>query len=177
MALSREKKESTIDKVSMLLSTSKMTVFAAYGGTSVKSMQDLRSQARASGSVVKVIKNRLVKKAIAGNDSLKSIDTSTLRGQLLYVFNPEDEVAPAQNLAAFARENPQLEFVGAITGDGQLLSVGDVKSLAALPTKDQLRGQLVGMLNSPTAGFVNVVAANVRGVLNVLNARAENLGN
>lgn len=177
MALSREKKDAAVGEITELLANSKMTVFASYGGTTVKQMQELRSQAKDSGTAIKVVKNRLFKKALADSESLKHLAETKLTGQLLYSFNSGDEVAPAQNLAAFARENPQIEFVGAITEDGQLLSADDVKALAALPSKDQLRGQLIAMFNAPASGLVNTLAANVRGVLNVLNARAENLGN
>jgi large subunit ribosomal protein L10 len=95
---------------------------------------------------------------------------------LLYAFNSEDEVAPAQNLQAFAKTNPTLEFVGAITADGQFMSAEDVKALANLPSKEQLRAMLVGTIAAPLSGFVNVLSGNIRGVLNVLNARAEALG-
>ncbi|OVE79140.1 hypothetical protein BVY00_01125, partial [bacterium G20] len=101
---------------------------------------------------------------------------SQLHGQLLYAFNSDDEVAPARALADFAKTNPQIEFVAAITAEGQLLEANAVKDLASLPTKDVLRAQLISTIAAPVSGFVNVLAGNVRGVLNVLNARAEALG-
>ena len=175
MALTRQKKEDTVSEVQALLAGSKLTVFARYQGTTVKDMQQLRAQARENGTAVRVIKNRLFAKAATSVDSLSSADIGSLKGQLLYAFNASDEVAPAQNLAEFAKTNPQLEFVGGITQDGQLLSADDVKSLAALPGKQQLRGQLVGLIASPLSGFTTVLAGNIRGVLNVLDARAESL--
>jgi large subunit ribosomal protein L10 len=173
MALDKQQKKDVIDEVSRLLADSKMTVFVRYPGTSVKAMQQLRKEAKVQGTQIKVVKNRLFKKAVAGNPAFKDIDTGVLEGQLLYAFNPEDEVAPAQNLANFAKQQTQIEFVGAITADGQLLSSDDVKALASLPTKDQLRGMLVGALAGPASGFVNVLAGNLRGFINVLNAKAE----
>lgn len=175
MALSKQKKAEVVSQVSQLLEQSKMTVFAKYAGTSVKSMQQLRTDSRSNGTVVKVVKNRLFKQAIADNNKLKDLDVSGLHGQLLYAFNAEDEVAPAQNLAVFAKLEPQIEFVGGINGEGQLLSADDIKALASLPAKQQLRAQLVGTINAPISGFVNVLAGNVRGVLNVLNSRADQL--
>jgi large subunit ribosomal protein L10 len=175
MALTRQKKEDTVTDVQALLAGSKLTVFARYQGTAVKDMQELRSQARDNGTTVKVIKNRLFKKALESVDGIEPADISDLKGQLLYAFNDSDEVAPAQSLAEFAKSNPQVEFVGGITGDGQLLSAADVQLLANLPSKDQLRGQLVGLIASPLSGFTAVLAGNVRGVMNVLNARAEQL--
>ncbi len=176
MALTKEKKNAVIDQVGQLLSDSKMTVVAAYQGTPVKAMQTLRRDAKENGTTIKVVKNRLVMQALKQSDVFKEADTSALNGMLLYAFNSEDEVAPAQALANFAKAQPTMEFVGAYTAEGQFLGAEDVKSLASLPTKEQLRGQLVGMLGAPLSGFVNVMAGNVRGVLTVLNARAESIG-
>jgi large subunit ribosomal protein L10 len=175
MALTRQKKEDTVADVQALLAGSKLTVFARYQGTAVKDMQQLRSQAKDSGTTVKVIKNRLFKKALESVGNLNQADISDLKGQLLYAFNDSDEVAPAQNLAGFAKSNPQVEFVGAITADGQLLSAQDVQMLADLPSKEQLRGQLVGLIASPLSGFSAVLSGNIRGVMNVLSARADQL--
>lgn len=176
MALTKDKKHEVVAEVATLLDASKMTVVTKYQGTTVKALQSLRRQARENGTQVKVVKNRLVKQAIAQTDHLKDIDTTALEGMLLYAFNSEDEVAPAQSIASFAKMNPTLEFVGAITADGTFISADDVKALASLPSKEQLRGMLVGTIAGPLSGFANVLAGNVRGVLNVLNARADALG-
>lgn len=173
MALTKDDKNQVVADVAELLSHSKLTVVAKYEGTSVKQMQELRRSARETSTVVKVVKNRLVRQAVLATDNLKETDTSALTGQLLYAFNADDEVAPAQALANFAKKNPSIEFVGAITAEGQFMAVEDVKSLAALPSKDQLRAQLVGTLGAPLSGFVNVLSGNIRGVLNIMTARAQ----
>ena len=139
-------------------------------------MQSLRRDSREAGTVVRVVKNRLVKQALASSDKFSAVDTSELNGQLLYAFNPLDEVAPAQALAAFAKTEPQISFVGAFSADGHFLGAQDVTMLASLPSKQQLRAQLVGTIAAPLSGFVGVVSGNVRGVLNVLQARASQLG-
>jgi large subunit ribosomal protein L10 len=175
MALSKEKKAEVVDELTTLLENSKLTVIAKYNGTSVKSMQELRKSAGDSGTQIRVAKNRLVRKALSDNARLKDIDTSILTGQLMYAFNSQDEVAPAQSLANFAKNQPQIEFVGGINSEGQVLSVDDIKALASLPSKDQLRAQLVGTIGGPLSGFVNVLSGNVRGIVNVLNARVDQL--
>jgi large subunit ribosomal protein L10 len=177
MALTRQKKEDIVSSISDLLNESKLTVVAKYTGTTVKDIQHLREQAEDNDTNVKVIKNRLIIKALGNIDKFKDIDTSEIKGQLLYAFNPSDEVAPAKDLASFAKANPTIEFVGAISSDGKFMSAEDVKSLAQLPTKDQLRAQLVGTIAAPLSGFVNVLAGNIRGVYNVLNARADAINN
>lgn len=175
MALTKTKKHEVVAEVAELLASSKLTVVAKYEGTPVKAMQALRREARDSNTTVKVIKNRLVIQALGKDEALKQADTSALNGMLLYAFNSEDEVAPAQVLANFAKTQPNLQFVGALTPEGTFIGADDVKALANLPSKDQLRAQLVGTLGAPLSGFVNVLAGNVRGVLNVLQARADAL--
>lgn len=175
MALSKAKKEEIITQVSDLLSSSKLTVVANYQGTDVKSMQELRREAKSNGTTVKVIKNRLVINALKADDKYKDVDTSKLSSQLVYAFNSEDEVAPAQVLAKFAKTNKTLSFVGALDQDGHFMEAEDVKHLAGLPSKDQLRGQLVSVLSGPQRGLVGVLSGNIRGVLNVLSARSESL--
>lgn len=173
MALTKEKKQEVVEEVQDLLDSSKMTVVAAYQGTSVRGMQQLRKDGRSNGTVIKVAKNRLVLKAVSNIEKFKDIDTAPIKGQLLYAFNAEDEVAPAQTLAAFNKVSPTLSFIGAITADGNFIGPEDVKSLADLPSKDQLRAVVVGTLSAPLSGFVSVVGGNLRGLLTVLNAKAE----
>lgn len=177
MALTKEKKAELIDEISGLLSDSKLTVAVRYPGTSVKAMQALRKTAQEHGTTIKVVKNRLFLKAMQSDERFKDLDSELVSGQLLYVFNADDEVAPAQDIANFTKEQSQLEFVVGFTADGQILGPDDLKVLAALPSKDQLRGMLVGTVAAPLSGLVRVLSGNIRGVLNVLNARAESLSN
>lgn len=173
MALTKDQKRSVVGDVSALLEQSKLTVVARYTGTTVKQVQQLRRNAQDSQTTVKVVKNRLVKQAAKSIDKYKDTDLSLLNGQLLYAFNGFDEVAPAKVLAEFAKQHHHIEFIGAITSDGAFINASDVQELANLPSKDQLRAQLVGTIAAPLSGFINVMSGNVRGVLNVLNARAE----
>ena len=173
MAKSRSAKNEELTELVDLLAESKLTVVAQYSGMSVNQMQTLKSDSKESGTQVRVAKNRLVKLAASKNDATKDTDLSGLTGQLLYAFNSEDEVAPAQALNTFAKQNPELQFVGAISETGDFLDAEQVKALANLPSKDQLRGQLVGVLAAPLSGFVSVLGGNMRGLVTVLNARKE----
>ena len=172
MALTKAKKNEVVADIAGLLSSSKMTVVAAYPGTTVKAMQALRKQARSNGTAVRVVKNRLVIKALQQNDALKNADTSSLNGQLMYAFNDQDEVAPAQVIAEFAKTNPNLEFVGAISAEGKFLSSDEVKALAALPGKNQLIAEVVAMLNSPLNDVVNALSGNLHALLDGIEAKA-----
>lgn len=170
MALTKKQKDEVVSEVSDLLTTSKMTVVAKYEGTTVKALQQLRRDARNNGTQVKVVKNRLVIKAVQTSDTLKGADTSSLEGMLLYAFNAEDEVAPAQALATFAKLNPSLVFVGAITAEGQFIGADDVKALAALPGKTQLIAGIINTLQSPLRDSMSALGGNLHGYLDAVAA-------
>jgi large subunit ribosomal protein L10 len=174
MALTKTQKQAVVKEVADLLGNSKMTVIAKYEGTSVKALQGLRRDAKANGTKVKVVKNRLVIQALKTTENLKDTDTGVLQGMLLYAFNGEDEVAPAQSLHAFAKKNPSLEFVGAISADGQFLDADSVKALAILPGKNQLIAGLINTLNAPVLGVMSGLTGNLHGLLQGLEAKATN---
>lgn len=173
MAISRQKKETQVSELAQAIGTAKLVAVAQYQGLTVKELQTLRREAREAGVTIKVVKNRLVRVAMSQADHFKDADTTPLIGQLLYATSDSDEVAPAQALAKFAKTHEALKLIAGYDATGALLGEADIKALANLPTKDQLRGMLVGTIGAPLSGFVNVLAGNVRGVLNVLNARAE----
>ena len=172
MPLTKQKKEAVVAEVANLLSESKMTVIASYKGTAVKDMQSLRREAKQNGTTLKVIKNRLVIQALKKLDNLKAIDISELQGMLAYAFNSEDEVAPAQSLEAFAKNNPSLSFVGAITAEGNWLSSDQVKALADLPSKPQLISSVVSLLGSPIRSVVSAVGSPLPNVLSGLQSKS-----
>jgi large subunit ribosomal protein L10 len=93
-----------------------------------------------------------------------------LSGQLLYAISDDDEVAPAQVLNRFAKDHPALELVGAFSGEGAHLATAEVKSLAELPSKDQLIAEVVAMLLSP----INDISSGLNGLPNILNALEAN---
>lgn len=172
MALTRQKKESVVAEVADLLSTSKMTVVAQYQGTTVKALQGLRRKARDNGTQVKIAKNRLVRQALKQTAGLKDVDASALEGMLLYAFNADDEVAPAQVLADFAKANPSIVFAGAISADGKFLTADEVKALAALPGKNELIAQVIATLTAPLNDVTNGLSGNLHALLDGVAAKA-----
>lgn len=172
MPISRQKKAEVIATVGSLLAQSKMTVLVQYAGLSVKEFQQLRRQAANQNVVITVAKNRLVKRALAETDHLKKVDTELLKGQLGLVFGLDDEVAPAQVVAQFAKEHPAIEFIGAYTAEGHTLTAEQVTRLSELPSIDVLRGQVVGTIAAPITGLLRVMNGNISGFINVLQARA-----
>ena len=172
MALSKTQKNEVVSEVAELLGASKMTVVAQYQGTTVKQLQSLRRTAKDSGTKVKVVKNRLVRQAILKNDALKDVDTSALEGMLVYAFNEGDEVTPAKVLKAFAKDVPTIEFVGAISAEGKFLSADEVKTLADMPSRDELIAQVVATLLSPVHDVTNALSGNLHALLDGVEAKA-----
>lgn len=174
MALTKSKKDEVVGEIAELLGASKMTVVAKYQGTTVKALQQLRRDSRSNGTQVKVVKNRLVIKAIQQTEAIKDVDVAELQGMLLYAFNANDEVAPAQSLDTFAKKNPTLEFVGAISAEGKFLTAAEVKALAGLPSKNELIAQVVATLSSPLDGVMNGLSGNLHALLDGVSAKAAN---
>src|SRR5262249_55225438 len=125
------------------------------------------------GTKVKVVKNRLVAQALKAADGLKDVDVSALEGMLLYAFNDQDEVAPAQSLNDFAKKNPSLQFVGGITPEGKFISVDEIKALAVLPGKTVMIAGIINTLNAPVRNAVSALG-NLPAILGGLEAKASN---
>ncbi len=172
MAISRDKKNELVAELTDLLTNAKTTAFATYQGLSVADVQKLRATARENGVTIKVVKNRLVRVALAGIDAYKEIDTSSLTGQLLYAISADDEVIPAKVLNDFAKDNAALAIAGGLSSDGILMSADDVKALAALPSKNQLIAEVIAQLLSPVHDVTNALSGNLHALLDGVEAKA-----
>jgi len=172
MAITRDKKQSLVAEFAELLSSAKMTTYAHYDGLSVAELQELRRNARTDGVQIKVVKNRLVRVAASQNSALKEADLSGLTGQLLYAVSSEDEVAPAQVLATFAKKHAALKLAGALSAEGNVLSADEVKALATLPSKNELIGQVLATLSSPVNDVMSGLSGNLHALLDGVEAKA-----
>jgi large subunit ribosomal protein L10 len=172
MAISRDKKNALVAEITEVLQSAKMTVFAQYQGLSVAELQELRRAALAANVTIKVVKNRLVRVALASIDTYKDTDTSSLTGQLVYAVSADDEVAPAQVLNDFAKTHPGLVFAGAFSGEGAVLTADDVKALAGLPSKNQLIAEVVAQLLSPVHDVTNALSGTLHALLDGVEAKA-----
>jgi large subunit ribosomal protein L10 len=170
MAKSRSQKELDLAELTDRLKGAKSIVLSEYRGTTVKDIDKFRRALSAEGVVSKVYKSPLIKKAFEANN----IDATTLdyKVPVIVSVSKEDEVAPARIIKTFSKE---VKTVGILSGvlDGSFASKEQMMALADLPSKDELRGKLVGTINAPVSGFVNVLAGNLRGLINVLNAVAQ----
>ena len=172
MAISKQKKNTLVADLTELLSNAKATVYAKYQGLTVAELQELRKSAREAGVKIKVVKNRLVRVAMGQIAVYKDTDTTGLTGQLLYAISDDDEVAPAKVLAEFAKTHSALVLAGGFSDLGNAMSESDVKTLAAMPTKNELIAQVVAQLLSPMNDSVSGLTGGLSGIVSGLEAHA-----
>ncbi len=149
----------------------KALVFSDFKGVSVKDISAIRGELRKSGSRFQVLKKTLLN--IALRDAGIAVDARKLEGQVGVAFST-DEVSAAKVIADYIKANKDLKL--SIVGgalEGKALSADEVKALAKLPSKDELRGILAGTLQAPIAGFVRALSGNLSGLVRVLSAVAE----
>jgi large subunit ribosomal protein L10 len=143
-------------------------VVAHYAGITVAQMNDLRTKMRAAGGTVKVAKNRLAKIALQGTESEKIVDLFT--GQTLIAYS-NDPVAAPKVASDFAKGNDKLVILGGAMG-ATALDPDGVKALATLPSLDELRAKLVGMIQTPATRIAAVVQAPAGQLARVFGAYA-----
>ena len=143
-------------------------VVAHYAGITVAQMNDLRSKMRAAGGTVKVAKNRLAKIALQGTGSEGIVDLFT--GQTLIAYS-EDPVAAPKVASDFAKGNDKLVILGGAMGTTALDAEG-VKALATMPSLDELRAKIVGMIQTPATRIAAVVQAPAGQLARVFGAYA-----
>lgn len=168
MAITKDKKKEVVADLAKAFDESPSVIFADYTGLTVAEFSELRKELRATDAKMIVAKNTLVKRAL-DKSSRKDLPIEKFSGQVAVVFAGEDEVAPAKVLHDFAKESKKTEILKGIL-EQDVLETDQIVALAKLPAKPVLLGQVVGTLNAPVSGFVNVLAGNMRGLVNVLNS-------
>lgn len=170
MPKSRTQKEQDLAELTDKLKSAKAVVFSEYRGATVKDMEKFRKTLSKQGVFSKVYKMTLVRKAL----EVLKIDPVGVDYKLPVVLSvsSEDETLPARLIKNISKE---IKSIGMLSGilDGKLMDKAGVAALADLPGKKDLRGRLVHSMNAPVSGFVNVLAGNLRGLLNVLNALSQ----
>jgi large subunit ribosomal protein L10 len=144
-------------------------VVAHYAGLSVAEMTAFRGKMRDAGASVKVAKNRLAKLALKGTDAETIADL--LKGPTVIAYS-KDPVAAPKVATEFAKGNDKLVILGGSLGRTSLNPEG-IKALATLPSLDELRGKLVGLISSPATRVAQVVAAPAAQVARVVGAYAK----
>ncbi|GKX33834.1 MAG: 50S ribosomal protein L10 [Rhizobiaceae bacterium MnEN-MB40S] len=167
--MERAEKREFVTTLNEVFKTSGSVVVAHYTGLSVAQMNDLRSKMRDAGGTVKVAKNRLAKIALQGTESEKMTDL--FQGQTVIAYS-EDPVTAPKVAVEFAKSNEKLVVLGGAMG-ATVLDEGGVKALASLPSIDELRAKIVGMINTPATRIAQVVSAPAGQLARVMNAYAQ----
>lgn len=153
MSLNLEQKQAMVAEVSARLAGAQAVIVAEYRGLDVERATQLRSKARQAGLYLRVLKNTLARRAVQGTPFEKLSDAMV--GPLMYGIST-DPVACAKVLSEFAKENEQF-VIKAGAMPNTVMSVQDVKALAALPSREQLLATLMGTLQAPMAKLVRTM--------------------
>ncbi len=170
--MDRAQKEAVVAELGQIFADSGVIVVAHYAGLTVAEMQDFRNRMREAGGAVRVAKNRLAKIALEGTPAEGIGDLLTGMTVLAY---SEDPVTAAKVVEAYAKDNDKLVVLGGAMG-GTVLDPAGVKTVAAMPSRDELIAQIVSCIGAPAsniAGAIGAPASNIAGILSTIEDRAE----
>ena len=156
MALSLSQKQEVVAELSEVAAKAHSLVAAEYAGTTVAQMTEMRKKARESGVYLRVVKNTLASRAVAGTEFECVKDA--LVGPLLYAFSTEEPGAAGRLIKEFAKGNDKLQ-AKVVSMSGKLMSGSDLELLASLPTREQALAMLARVLAEPAAMFARAVKA------------------
>jgi large subunit ribosomal protein L10 len=164
--VNRTEKQESIQEIKNLVETNSSTVIVHYKGLTVAQIDLLRGQMRECNAQIKVIKNSLAKLAVANTNS-KELD-SLLSGPTAIVVS-NDPVGMAKNLTKFAKDNASLVLLGGMV-DNQFVDKKAIATLSEMPSKDELRAKIIGLLNAPATKLVRLVSAPAGQLARVVGA-------
>ena len=153
--MNKEKKQSYIKEMSTQFEKSEAVIVAHYQGLTVKQLDDLRKQMRKHGIIFKVTKNRITKLAI---EKTKCKDLSNLFTGPTAVALSEDAITSAKILTNFSKDHQNLKILGGIMGN-DILDVAGVQNVASLPSLEEARAKIVGILQSPAQKIASILLA------------------
>ncbi|MSP52071.1 MAG: 50S ribosomal protein L10 [Alphaproteobacteria bacterium] len=170
--MDRTQKQAAIDDLNKVFAAAGAVVVTHYTGLSVAELGELRKQMRANGARFRIAKNRLAQRALEGTpySSLKPM----FKGPTGIAFS-RDQVGAAKAVVSFAKKNNKLVVLGGAMGPLKL-DVAGVTRIAQLPTLDELRGKIVGLLKAPATKIANIVQAPASKLARVVKAYADKSG-
>jgi large subunit ribosomal protein L10 len=170
-SVNRQEKAELIETLQTTLNASSTVVVTHQVGMTVAESSDLRAKMREAGAGFKVTKNRIAKLALKGTryEELEGMFTGPTA-----IGTSADPVAAAKALVEFAKDNDKLTIIGG-SMDGKTLDKAGVEALAKMPSLDELRGKLVGLIQAPAAKIARVTQAPAGKVARVIQARSDQL--
>ena len=156
MALNLSQKQEVVAELAEVAAKAHSLVAAEYAGTTVAQMTAMRKKARESGVYLRVVKNTLASRAVAGTEF--EVVKDALVGPLLYAFSTEEPGAAGRLIKEFAKDNDKLQ-AKLVSVEGKLLPASHVDVLASLPTREQALAMLARVLAEPATMFARVIKA------------------
>jgi len=153
--MNKEQKKQYIDEMSKHFDKSEAVIVTHYQGLTVSQLDDLRKKMREHGIKFKITKNKITKLAL---EKTKCKDISNLFSGPTAVALSEDAITSAKILSKFSKENENLKILGGIMGN-DILDVAAVQNVATLPTLDEARAKIVGILRSPAEKIASILLA------------------
>lgn len=173
MAISKERKDELVAQYTDLLNNSRAVFITEYTGLNVKDINQLRLEVRKAEGAFHVTKNTLLRLAL--KEANRPVPEEMLLGQVATGFALNEAPTLAKALTDFAKDQENLVIKGAILGN-DILTAEQVSNLANLPSRDELRAQIIGLISAPAQNIASVIAGGVRQVVNVLDAYAKKDG-
>lgn len=170
MALTKARKEELVAQYDELIQNSRAIFLAEYSGMNVKQMDALREKVYEANGAFHVTKNTLFKLAL--EKAKIELPDDFLEGQLATGFALAEAPSLAKALVDFAKSDEKVKLRGGFLGT-EFVNADQVEALAKLPSLDQLRSQLIGLVSAPARNVVSVLASGVRQVVNVVDAYAK----
>lgn len=167
--MNRMEKEEVVAGLNRTFSEAAAVIVTHYRGLNVMEMNDLRGKMREAGSEFRVTKNRLARLALDGTPYAPL--AGMFDGPVAIAYS-DDVIAPAKICVNFAKQNDKLIVLGGAMG-ATVLDAGAVRDLASLPSLDELRGRIVGLLNAPAAKIAGVLQAPAGQLARVMDAYAK----
>jgi large subunit ribosomal protein L10 len=167
--MDRAQKQESIESLKSVFAGAGAVVVTHYSGMTVAEMTELRSRLRKEDATFQVVKNTLVQKALGG--SIGEAGDALFTGPVAIAFG-SDPVSAAKIVTQYAKENEKLKLVGGILGQTTVLDEKAVRALATLPSLDQIRGKLIGLIQAPATKIAGVLQAPAGQLARVLNAYA-----
>jgi large subunit ribosomal protein L10 len=168
----RDVKQKAVDELTEKLSRAKAAIIANYSGLTVASVMEIRRSFRAAGVEYKVVKNTLMKRALAGSAREKIGEVFT--GTTAVAWKYDDEVAKLGKAAKdIAKKFEKFKVKGGFVENDVLIGAQSVETMAALPTLDEARAQLLGVFNAPAAKLLAQLNAPGQQIAGVLKAKEE----
>ncbi len=167
--MDRAQKSEAIETLKGVFDEAGAVVVTHYMGLTVAEMTDLRGRLRKEGAQLKVVKNTLAQKAL--NGSVGEAGDALFKGPVAIAYGP-DPVSAAKVVTQYAKENDKFSVIGGILDQSTVLDAKSVSSLATLPSLDQIRAQLIGLIQAPATKVAGVLQAPAGQLARVFNAYA-----